>query len=91
MTVSGCRFGKADESWKDVYAVRLEGGSNIILNACNFDGKSRGIYIGKKANHFSITGNLFVSSPYETMRDESMESATKVLLGNLTKQTSGRE
>lgn len=91
VTVSGCRFGKANESWKDVYAVRLEGGSNIILNACNFDGKSRGIYIGKKANHFSITGNLFVSSPYETIRDESMESATKVLLGNLTKQTSGRE
>jgi hypothetical protein len=87
VTVSGCRFGKASEDWKDVYAVRIEGGSNIILNACNFDGKSRGIYIGKKAEHFSITNNLFVRSPYETIKDESAESASKIISGNLTKQT----
>lgn len=87
VTVSGCRFGKASHSWKGVYAVRFDGGNNIILNACNFDGRSRGIYIAPKADHFSITNNLFVPSPYDTMKDESKNTASKIISGNLEKKT----
>lgn len=84
VTISACRFGKAGDTWHDVYAARFEGGKNVILNACNFDNNSRGIFIGDKMDRFSITNNIFAESPYVSITDKSVKSAKKIIKDNLT-------
>lgn len=86
VTVTGCTIGKSGPNWPTVPAAKLEGGKSVLISGCTFDAFGPGIVVGKNMDFFSITGNVFQPSPFETLTDKSGPSATKMVANNLSKK-----
>lgn len=87
LTLTGCNMGKSADSWPTVPAAKLEGGKSVLISGSTFDAFGPGIVIGPKMDNFSITGNVFQPSPFETITDNSSQTASKVIANNLSKKT----
>ncbi|MFQ3549635.1 MAG: glycosyl hydrolase family 28-related protein [Armatimonadota bacterium] len=87
LTVTGCGLGKAGESWAHIPNARINNKSGtVLLNACTFDQNSIGVEIGEDADNFSIANNVFAPSPYESIIDNSANTANKIINNNLMKK-----
>lgn len=86
LTVTGCTIGKSGPNWPTVPAAKLEGGKSVLISGCTFDAFGPGVVVGKTMDYFSITGNVFQPSPFETLTDNSDPSAAKVIANNLSKK-----
>lgn len=87
VTITGCALGKAGDSWPTVPAAKIEGGKSVLLSGCTFDDNGPGLVIGKGAQCFSITNNIFQPSPFAAITDNSEASTVKMIDGNLSKLT----
>lgn len=91
LTLTGCTLGKAGPHWPNSPAAKIEGGKSVLVSGCTFDAFGPGIVIGEKANHFSITNNVFQPSPFEPITDLSAVGASKVIQGNLMRKIESKK
>ena len=88
LTVTGCSLCKSGKDWPTIPAARIESKGTVLINGCTFDDSGPGISIAENAVNFSITGNVFTPSKFESIIDHSSSTANKVIANNLvSKQT----
>lgn len=91
LTMTGCSIGKSGPGWPTVPAMTLDGGDSVLVNGCTFDDNGPGMVIGKSADDFLITSNLFKPSPFAAITDNSKPTANKIISSNLTKKTNPKK